>query len=54
MRTCGEMKSRIAAMIVFEQTSTAMVASPMPRPLVPLVVTAMAGHMPSICEKTTF
>jgi hypothetical protein len=31
---------------------TAVVASPMPRPLVALVVIAIAGHRPSIMAKT--
>ena len=44
---------RIIDTRIFDTISTAVVA-PMPRPLVPLVVTAMAGHMASSCENTTF
>ena len=54
MRTCELTVWRIIDTRMLETTSTAVVASPMPRPLVPLVVTAMVGHMPSSWAKTTF
>ena len=54
MRTCELTVCRIIDTRILDTTNTAVVANPMPRPLVPLVVTAMVGHSASICEKTTF
>jgi hypothetical protein len=54
MRTCGLTSERIEATRTFDVTSTAVVARPMPRPLVPLVVTAIVGQRASIWAKTTF
>src|SRR5690606_18813664 len=54
MRTLGLTQLRISATAVFEQTSTAVVASPMPRPLVAVPVTASSGHRASIWVNTMF
>ena len=54
IRTLDGMKLRRSEMTRLEQTSTNAVASPMPRPLSTLVVTASVGHMPSTSRKVGF
>ena len=54
IRTLVGISLRNRATTMFEQTSTKVVASPMPRPLKALVVTASTGHMPSSSLKTAF
>jgi hypothetical protein len=44
----------MAEMIILENISTAMVASPIIKPFVALVVVASVGHMPSINTKVGF
>ncbi|MNG17805.1 hypothetical protein D3C84_1018200 [compost metagenome] len=53
LRTSGEMVWRSAEMIALVRISTRVVAKPMPRPLVAVVVTASAGHRASICTRAT-
>jgi hypothetical protein len=44
----------IREMTTFEQISTNMVASPIDKPLMALVVVASVGHIPSIKTKVGF
>src|SRR5512147_216731 len=52
MRTSGLMRLRAEDTRALAATSTAVVARPMPRPLVAELVTAMVGHMPRIWANT--
>ena len=53
MRTSSLTRCRTAEISMLDASSTAVVASPMPRPLVALPVTASVGHSASICANTT-
>ncbi|MNV86106.1 hypothetical protein D3C71_1801120 [compost metagenome] len=53
LRTSGAMLWRSAEMMALVQINTRVVARPMPRPLVAVVVTASAGHSASICTRAT-
>ena len=47
MRTSGRTTLRMSETVMLDMTSTAVVAMPMPRPLVAEVVVASSGHSPS-------
>jgi len=53
LRTSGEMVWRSAEISALVSTSTRVVARPMPRPLVAVVVTARVGQRASICTSET-
>ena len=53
MRTWGLIMPRNIETTPFEATITAVVASPIPSPLVAVPVTASSGHNASSCAKTT-
>ncbi len=54
MRTCRGIKSRSADTSALDSTSTKVVASPMASALIPELLTASTGHMPSTCTNTGF
>ena len=54
MRTDEGMTLRSSETTTPEQTSTKVVATPMPKPLVTAVVTASVGHRPSIWRRDGF
>ena len=54
MRTMSGVRFLISEMTTLEQMSTNIVASPIDRPLMALVVVASVGHMPSIRTNVGF